>query len=177
MPLTQADAVVLSLLLERNMHGYEVGQEYERQEVQDWASVSKAQVYYALKKLAAARLIEPVDPPSGPVDGRGKTVFSVTKDGRSALEDALAAPTWAETRVPQPFATWVGLSIDADPTVKAEMIVRRKAFLLAELKREQDSLRYVRTLDLPRAKVGEKTILLTISMIEAELDWIRTELA
>ena len=52
-PLTTADLVVLSLLAERAMHGYELLGEYDRQEVVDWASVSKAQVYYALQKLAA----------------------------------------------------------------------------------------------------------------------------
>ena len=47
--LTTADLVVLSLLAERNMHGYDLLAEYSRQEVADWASISKAQLYYALK--------------------------------------------------------------------------------------------------------------------------------
>ena len=58
--LTTADLVVLSLLTERAMHGYELLGEYERQEIADWASVSKAQVYYALQKLAELDLIEPL---------------------------------------------------------------------------------------------------------------------
>jgi DNA-binding PadR family transcriptional regulator len=33
--------VVLSLLAERAMHGYELLKEYERQEVADWAPVSR----------------------------------------------------------------------------------------------------------------------------------------
>ena len=56
--LTTADVVVLSLLTERAMHGYDLISEYERQEVVDWASVSKAQVYYALQKLERLGLIE-----------------------------------------------------------------------------------------------------------------------
>ena len=50
--LTTADLVVLSLLAEQPMHGYDLLAEYERQEVVDWASVSKAQLYYARAKLA-----------------------------------------------------------------------------------------------------------------------------
>ncbi len=43
--LTTADLVVLSLLREQPMHGYDLLAAYQRQEVEDWASVSKAQVY------------------------------------------------------------------------------------------------------------------------------------
>ena len=57
--LTPADLVVLGLLLERPMHGYEVNQELARREVGDWAGVSRPQVYYSLRKLADAGHIGP----------------------------------------------------------------------------------------------------------------------
>lgn len=44
-PPAPADLVVLSLLAERAMHGYELLKEYERQEVADWAPVSRPHVY------------------------------------------------------------------------------------------------------------------------------------
>ncbi|MDB4889201.1 MAG: hypothetical protein JWL61_1056, partial [Gemmatimonadetes bacterium] len=44
--LTVADLVVLSMLAERAMHGYELWAELERRQVHDWASISKPQVYY-----------------------------------------------------------------------------------------------------------------------------------
>ena len=50
--LTLPDLVVLCLLAERPMHGYELNQELERREVRDWAGISRPQVYYSLKKLA-----------------------------------------------------------------------------------------------------------------------------
>lgn len=172
-PLTRADLVILSLLLERPMHGYDVVEEYDRQEVKDWASVSKAQVYYALKKLAASGHIAAEAPGTGP-DPRGKTVFVVTSLGRSALAEALADEAWITGRRPQPFATWLGLSIHADPGVRAAMVERRRAFLRTELEREAASHAYVQGLDSDRARVGVHVIALTIACIRAELEWLDT---
>ena len=53
--LTTPDMVVLSLIAERPMHGYDISAELDRRLIRDWASVSRAQVYYSLEKLAAAR--------------------------------------------------------------------------------------------------------------------------
>jgi DNA-binding PadR family transcriptional regulator len=44
--LTTPDLVLLSLLAERTMHGYEANQELERREVRHWAGISRPQVYY-----------------------------------------------------------------------------------------------------------------------------------
>ena len=50
--LTTPDLVLLSLLAERPMHGYQANLELERREVRDWAGISRPQVYYSLEKLA-----------------------------------------------------------------------------------------------------------------------------
>src|SRR2546421_10904131 len=55
--LTTPDLVLLSLLAERPMHGYQANLELERREIRDWANVSRPQVYYSLEKLARGALI------------------------------------------------------------------------------------------------------------------------
>ena len=50
--LTTPDLVLLSLLAERPMHGYEANALLEFRKVRDWAGVSRPQVYYSLDKLA-----------------------------------------------------------------------------------------------------------------------------
>ena len=52
--VTLADLVVLSMLTETPMHGYELWAELERRQVSKWASITKTQVYYSLRKLEAA---------------------------------------------------------------------------------------------------------------------------
>src|SRR5678815_3896402 len=49
--LTIADLVILSLLAERPMHGYDVNATLEDRKIRDWAAVSRPQIYYSLDKL------------------------------------------------------------------------------------------------------------------------------
>jgi Fe2+ or Zn2+ uptake regulation protein len=55
--LTIPDLVLLSLLAERPMHGYQVNALLEFRKVRDWAGVSRPQVYYSLDKLARLGLL------------------------------------------------------------------------------------------------------------------------
>ncbi len=55
--LTTPDLVLLSVLAERPMHGYEANLELERRQVRDWAGISRPQVYYSLEKLAQLGLL------------------------------------------------------------------------------------------------------------------------
>lgn len=170
-PLTTADLVVLSLLAERAMHGYELLGEYDRQEVADWASVSRAQVYYAIQKLAGLELIEPVG--SAVPDGdRERATYYPTKAGEQALRDGVSGKRWAESRIAQPFATWLGLSIHLPADEKKRIFLQRHAFLISELDRERKSLAFIATLSSPRARAGEQVVRLVIAQMEAELVWL-----
>ena len=80
--LTTPDLVLLSLLAERPMHGYEANLELTRREVRDWAGISRPQVYYSLDKLERLGLIragESDEPRAGPE----RRVFATTAKGRA----------------------------------------------------------------------------------------------
>ena len=167
--LTTADLVVLSLLAERAMHGYDLLAEYQRQEVADWASVSKAQLYYALNKLSDLTLL------NGRAEsglGRERTVYAVTGSGLQALAQALNDPAWARGRVAQPFATWLGLSIHAQPDSPRTLLEARFEWLEAELDKERESLTYITTLSSARAKRGADIVRLVIRQLEVEREWV-----
>ena len=90
--LTTPDLVLLSLLAERPMHGYQANAELERREIRDWASVSRPQVYYSLEKLAKLGMIRDArdrDSSGGPE----RTVFATSAKGRAALAEALREKT------------------------------------------------------------------------------------
>src|SRR3984893_13532137 len=104
--LTTPDLVVLSLLAERAMHGYEVNAELERRQVKDWAAVSRPQVYYSLEKLDRLGLIRAAEsavPPAGPE----RRVFSTSAAGVAALAAALERDGWTTARERPPFLTWM----------------------------------------------------------------------
>src|SRR3954469_7959156 len=114
--LSLPDLVLLSLLAERPMHGYEANALLEQRQVRDWAGISRAQVYYSFDKLAAAGLLAVARDTSAPA-GPEKQVLRTTAKGRAQLAAALARESWATHRERPPFLTWLALSWQAAPNV------------------------------------------------------------
>ena len=140
--LTTPDLVLLSLLAERPMHGYQANAELERREIRDWAGISRPQVYYSLEKLARARMIRSLktgEPTSGPE----RSSFETTEKGRAALAAALEREDWTTQRDRPPFLTWVALSWQARPGVVKRQIARRREFLKNEVAKEKEVLRSI----------------------------------
>ena len=107
--LTTADLVLLSLLAERSMHGYQAYTVLEFRQARDWAGVSRPQVYYSLEKLARLGMVKQAssEEESG---GPERAVFEPTAKGRGALADALEREDWTEQIERPAFLTWMALS-------------------------------------------------------------------
>jgi DNA-binding PadR family transcriptional regulator len=169
--LTTPDLILLSLLVEKPMHGYQANAELERRQIRDWANLSRPQVYYSMEKLARAKLIRPcrsVDPAEGPE----RRVFQTTNRGRTALADALEREDWATARERPPFLTWMALSWQSRRGVFLRQIQRRRKFLERELAHEK------KTIESVRAEVGHDfhesvwMITLMIEQFQIELRWL-----
>jgi DNA-binding PadR family transcriptional regulator len=170
--LTTPDLVLLSLLAERPMHGYQANLELERRQVRDWAGISRPQVYYSLEKLARLGLIRSASSDE-PAAGPERTVFATTASGRTALADALEREDWTTQRERPPFLTWIALSWQARPGAFERQLRRREEFLRNELEREAATLRAV------RAEVGHRfheavwMLSLAIRQLRTELRWLQ----
>src|SRR2546428_1073400 len=79
--LTTPDLVLLSLLAERPMHGYQANLELERREIRDWANLSRPQLYYSLEKLARTGLIRAAETDK-PAEGPERSTVETTGNGR-----------------------------------------------------------------------------------------------
>ena len=169
--LTTPDLVLLSLLAERPMHGYEANRELERRQVRDWAGISRPQVYYSLEKLARLgliRLAESDEPPVGPE----RRVLATTAKGRAALADALEREDWTSERERPPFLTWVALSWQARPGIFQKQLERRREFLEKELAREEETLRAIRKEVGHRFHEAVWMVSLVIHQFQVELRWL-----
>jgi DNA-binding PadR family transcriptional regulator len=169
--LTTPDLVILSLLAERPMHGYEANATLENRKIRDWAAVSRPQVYYSLEKLTRLGLIRVTDDGSSSA-GPERRVFQTTEAGRRRLADALETPRWSTTKVHQPFQTWLALSWQARPRAFAQQVKRRRTFLEQQKTEEQATLQDV------LKEVGHPyheavwMLKLAIAKIELELKWL-----
>jgi DNA-binding PadR family transcriptional regulator len=169
--LTTADLVLLSLLSENPMHGYQANAELERRDIRDWAAISRPQIYYSLEKLARLGLLRPVKHKSEAA-GPEKQSFAVTNAGEAALADALERGDWSTQRDKPAFLTWMALSWKARKGVFERQLLRREAFLERELEREKETLQSV------LEEVGHPhheavwMVTLMIEQFEIELRWI-----
>jgi DNA-binding PadR family transcriptional regulator len=170
--LTVPDLVLLSLLAERQMHGYEANLELERRCIRDWAAISRPQVYYSLEKLAAAGFIRETQS-SEPASGPERAVFETTLKGRAATANALERDDWTTHRDHPAFPTWIALSWLARPGVFQKQLRRRRKFVQKELAREQETLRSI------LEEVGHShheavwMVTLMIEQFRTELKWLR----
>jgi len=170
--LTTPDLVLLSLLAERPMHGYQANLELVRREVQDWASISRPQVYYSLEKLARRELIRATKSEERAA-GPERSVFATTAKGRTALADALERAGWTTQRERPPFLTWVALSWQARPGVFEQQLRRRQNFLEKELAREEATLLSIREEVGHRFHEAVWMVSLLIEQFRTELRWLR----
>jgi DNA-binding PadR family transcriptional regulator len=164
--------VLLSLLAERPMHGYQANMELVRREVQDWAGISRPQVYYSLEKLATRGLVRSKET-DAPAAGPERSVYATTAKGRTALADALERAEWTTGRERPPFLTWVALSWQARPGVFEQQLRRRQDFLEKELAREQAVLQSIRDEVGHRFHEAVWMVSLVIEGFRTELRWLR----
>jgi len=170
--LTTPDLVLLSLLAERPMHGYQANLELERREIRDWAGISRPQVYYSLEKLARAGMIrasESDEPAAGPE----RSTFETTAKGSAALANALELEEWTMQRERPPFLTWVALSWLARPGTIEKQVQRREEFLKRELAREEETLKSVLEEVEHRYHEALWMIELMSEQFGTELRWLR----
>ncbi|TEU13462.1 MAG: DUF4388 domain-containing protein [Anaerolineales bacterium] len=90
---TKVDLLLLGLLMDKPMHGYEINQLIKSAEIDAWLNVSMPSIYYSLNKLREKGLIAETRQ-----RGEGsptKSVYRLTDEGRTrfftAMEESLAS--------------------------------------------------------------------------------------
>jgi len=169
--LTISDLVILSLLAERPMHGYEVNATLEDRKIREWAPVSRPQIYYSLDKLTKLKLIR-VSETDSPSAGPERRVMQTTALGREQLADALEAKHWVAQTAHQPFLIWLALSWQARTKTFRKQLDSRRRLLEERLNREKSTLADVLT------EVGHQyheavwMLQLVIEQTQTELRWV-----
>ncbi len=169
MQLTTSDLVVLSVLLSGPpMHGYELVKRLDKADFEDWAPISRPQVYYSLRKLAKSRYLQVVDD-QGPASGPERIVYKPSMKAAHAVQTALDGAKWVENRPPTPFLTWCGLALLATPDTIKHQIKRRKIFLKREIAREQATLAALSTGDSPDGAIARVMVTTVIKQFQVEV--------
>ncbi|MGQ9717244.1 MAG: DUF4388 domain-containing protein, partial [Anaerolineae bacterium] len=130
--LTHNDLLVLGMLLDRPMHGYEIVQALRTAEMDLWFPMSPAAVYYSLEKLHRRGLILGSQARGR---GSGRTIYYPTDRGRevffSCLESALTS------REAVRFDYYLGiLLLNKLPQERAQALLERRQALFRRWEQE-----------------------------------------
>jgi len=87
--MTKTDLLLLGLLLDRPMHGYELYQQIQAEGIDGWFNISAAGVYYSLRKLRDRGYVTESRQRKG--GSSRKSIFHVTGEGRDAFFPAMEA--------------------------------------------------------------------------------------
>lgn len=86
---TKTDLLLLGLLLDRPIHGYELYQTIQNEGIDEWFSISAAGVYYSLRKLHEHGFV--VESRQRRGGSASKSIYRLTASGRLAFMQAMEA--------------------------------------------------------------------------------------
>lgn len=164
--------LILGVLLDGPLHGYEVRKRLELWGAKHWANIAFGSIYHALGKMAQEGLLEVVADAEGAQSrrGGGRTVYAITPEGRAEFDRRLRE-------------YWTEIMPIIDPFQVALTFMDRlsKADLLALMRERRQRLHegfaeFRRTLDAKRAANAprhvDKCLRLVAAQYRAQLDWL-----
>lgn len=166
--MTNAELAILSLIAEKQRHGYEIEQVIEARGMREWTRIGFSSIYYILKRLEQHGWIE-----SGEqmVVGQGgpRKVYSITAEGRQVFGQAVLEALSKPERDPDNFQlglanlTWVpkNRSIEALNT------------RLRELERQAEHVRGRRAAQAPLPLHVGAMFDLSLDMLGSQIEWLR----
>lgn len=136
---TGAELVILSLICEQPMHGYQVEQEITQQNMRTWTDLSTSSIYYILQRLEEKGYIEITDAVTLQ-KGNPRKVYQITPDGakiwkKSTLQ-ALSHPKSTYTN----FLMGLHNLWNIPPDEALEAVKTYRDWLKTDLERQRNEL-------------------------------------
>jgi DNA-binding PadR family transcriptional regulator len=135
---TKTDLLLLGLLLDRPMHGYDLYQMIQHEGIDGWFSISAAGVYYSLRKLRDQGLV--VESRQRRGGSASKSIYRLTGNGRTAFVDAMEAELSSQEESCLDYDLPIYL-LNKLPVERAlPPLARREAFLAEQAEKVQAAI-------------------------------------
>ncbi len=134
-----SEMILLGLLCERPMHGYELAQLVATDPAMPviWR-FARSEVYFLLGKLRERGYV--AESGEGKGTGPTRTIYSPTEKGRAAFEEWLRTPELRPRLLRTAFLARVHLAMRRDPRCAAEIIAAQQGHLREWLARERAAM-------------------------------------
>ena len=132
---TKTDLLLLGLLLDRPMHGYELYQQIQAEGIDGWFSVSAAGVYYSLGKLRDGGWVTETRQRGGHTSR--KSIYRLTDEGRSGFFAAMEQHLAGQEEIHLDYDLMVYLMNRVPLRRAVPCLERHRAFLDAQVQQVQ----------------------------------------
>lgn len=164
---TNAEIAILSLIVERPRHGYEIERVIEARGMRDWTEVGFSSIYYLLKKLEGESLIEArLEDPAG--RGPARKVYHITQAGLEMWQ----AETLRALSEPQKCYPLIQLGLANLPGISEKEGIAALQLYCARLAEQGEYVRGRREAQRPLPAHVEAMFDLSLTMIDAERMWV-----
>ncbi|MFL5797240.1 MAG: PadR family transcriptional regulator [Actinomycetota bacterium] len=170
MDVARVEVVVLGLVAEEPVYGYELIERFRSRGMGRWTEVARASVYQALKRLEDAGLVS--GKAQGGVEGPDRRVYRITRPGRDRLRKGLLERFGTEAGYRSDAAVAVGLVHALGPAEARAAIGEREAALRALAQASAEDRARLQSAAGPANAVARRMLELQEHLAGTELAWL-----
>ena len=165
--MTNAEPAILSLIAEKDSHGYEIESLIDERGMREWTEIGFSSIYYLLKKLEKKKLIKGnTVRQAGP--GRSRVVYRISAAGRKALR----VRTLEALSIPQRAASPIQLGLANLPAISKEEALAALRLQCEGLREHRGHIKARWESQQPLPYFVEAMFDLALTKITTELDWL-----
>lgn len=163
--MSSTRVLLLGVLLDGPLHGYEVRRRLELMGIHHWANVAYGSIYHGLGKMADEGLLERIEEGKG-----GKTVYAITEVGRADFRRHLLSHWWEIKPVVDPFQVALTFMDRLSPGELAPAMEARAAQLRFAISMNERATGHERAPGT--ARHIDECLRLNILHLRAQLTWL-----
>jgi DNA-binding PadR family transcriptional regulator len=167
MKLTLTEQLVLGIVAERSLHGFDIEKLINERGMRKWTDIGFSSIYYVLDKLEAKGLAI-----SSEAKGKAKKQYSVTPQGVAALKEGAVALIAERRPTNTHIMTGLAASYLIEGTELTGALIKRREQLTADLTAIHEKQQVLKA--APHS--ARRLIDLSETLLEAELNWVHKEI-
>jgi DNA-binding PadR family transcriptional regulator len=163
--MSSTRVLILGVLLDGPLHGYEVRRRLELWGADQWANVAFGSIYHGLAKMADEGLLRVAEGGRG-----GRTVYEITDEGRQDFHRRLADHWWEIKPIVDPFQVALTFMDRLPPADLRNAMEGRVEQLRAAISMTERALGGKQGYGAPRHI--DECLRLNAALLRAQLDWL-----
>ena len=167
--MTNAELAILTLVVEKPRHGYEIEQVIEERGMRNWTEVGFSSIYYLLNKLKEKGLVtSQLEQPGG--RGPTRKVFQITEQGLKVWYQAILGTLTTPERRSTSFLLGISSLTFILPEDTIQALEQYRESLVQQ--RDQVKQRWEEQSIQPLPTFVDAMFDYSATLIEAEINWI-----